>query len=704
MAKPLIPEVRRQLANVEYIERDGFGLLARLGALVNDAGDTREVQELVLRALEQRDRFGPAAEVLDALVRKQGLYPYLDPENLGFMDMIAYEAHRPENLDDVVFHRVQARVYRLLMDGHNIVLSAPTSFGKSLVIDAVAASGRFRNIVVVVPTIALIDETRRRLFERFRATHKIITHPSQKRGDRNIYVLTQERVVEFPDFGHVDFFVIDEFYKLDPRRDADRSLLLNQAFYRLYSPTNHFYLLGPNIQGISEQFPQRFQCTFIRTDYATVASETRRIHATKANRLERLVDLCRTLDEPTLIYCSSPGSARNVASALLQAGVGGANAELNAAVEWIGREYHPRWTFTQALRQAIGIHHGRIPRSLSQFAVRAFNDGALRFLVCTSTLIEGVNTKAKNVIVYDHKISTRNLDFFTFNNIIGRSGRMFQHFVGRVFLFGEPPQEEFPMVDIPLVDQEDVSDSLLIQLDDNDLTDESRKRMQRLRNQNVLPMEVLRANRGIEPLAQINLAQELRRHLNRYYPLLTWSGLPTYDELRAVCRLIWTYLVPGNQRRGGVQSGDQLAFKVNRFRSNPRIRALITSALQESRADPDAAVEDSLEFLRHWADFAFPRYLMAVSRIQETVFGAVGRRAGDYSVFATQVENHFAPAGIAALDEYGVPLQVGRRLAPLLGGGETLDDALAGLRGLSLDRVDLQPFERRLVEEAQAYI
>lgn len=232
MAKPLIPEVRRQLADVEYIERDGFGLLARLGALVNDAGDTREVQDLVLRALEQRDRFGPAAEVLDALVRKQGLYPYLDPENLGFMDMIAYEAHRPGNLDDVVFHRVQARVYRLLMEGQNIVLSAPTSFGKSLVIDAVAASGRFRNIVVVVPTIALIDETRRRLFERFRATHKIITHPSQQRGDRNIYVLTQERVVEFPDFGRVDFFVIDEFYKLDPRRDADRSLLLNQAFYR----------------------------------------------------------------------------------------------------------------------------------------------------------------------------------------------------------------------------------------------------------------------------------------------------------------------------------------------------------------------------------------------------------------------------------------------------------------------------------------
>lgn len=370
MAKPLIAEVRRQLSDADYIEREGFALLARLGALVNDAGDTREVQDLVLRALEHRDRFGPAAEVLDALVRKQGLYPYLNPESLGFMDSVAYEAHKPEDLDDLVFHRVQARVYRLLMEGHSIVLSAPTSFGKSLVIDAVAASGRFRNIVVVVPTIALIDETRRRLFERFRGTHKIVTHPSQQGGDRTIYVLTQERVVEFPDFGRVDFFVIDEFYKLDPRRDSDRSLLLNQAFYRLYSPTTQFYLLGPNIQGISEQFPERFQCTFIRTDYSTVASETRRVHATKHNRLEKLVDLCRTLDEPTLVYCSSPGSARTVAAALQESGVGGASPELDAAVEWIGREYHPQWTFTQALQRGIGIHHGRIPRALSQFAVK----------------------------------------------------------------------------------------------------------------------------------------------------------------------------------------------------------------------------------------------------------------------------------------------------------------------------------------------
>jgi replicative superfamily II helicase len=42
--------------------------------------------------------------------------------------------------DEIVFHRVQAEVYARLMEGENVVLSAPTSFGKSLIIDAVVAS------------------------------------------------------------------------------------------------------------------------------------------------------------------------------------------------------------------------------------------------------------------------------------------------------------------------------------------------------------------------------------------------------------------------------------------------------------------------------------------------------------------------------------------------------------------------------------
>src|SRR5207248_5704561 len=110
------------------------------------------------------------------------------------------------------------------------------------------------------------------------------------------------------------------------------------------------------------------------------------------------------------------------------------------------------------------------------YMVRAFNRDVLRFLVCTSTLIEGVNTKAKNVVIYDDKINKSRIDFFTFNNIKGRSGRMMQHFIGHVYLFHPPPEEELPLVDVPAFTQpEGTPDSLLIQLDRDDLTALSKK-------------------------------------------------------------------------------------------------------------------------------------------------------------------------------------------------------------------------------------
>lgn len=68
---------------------------------------------------------------------------------------------------------------------------------------------------------------------------------------------------------------------------------------------------------------------------------------------------------------------------------------------------------------------------------------------------ELVNTAARNVVVVDNKISNKKCDFFTFNNIRGRSGRMWRHFIGHVYLFNDPPQSELEFVDVPVFTQND---------------------------------------------------------------------------------------------------------------------------------------------------------------------------------------------------------------------------------------------------------
>jgi hypothetical protein len=707
MADNLIDELLARLESPEPLNGDAFGMLRDLAHLVNrdgqrDNSDPR-IQRLVLRALDRREQFSQIGFVLDALVRQRGLYPYLSQNELGFGASVALEIHRPENLVDVVFHSAQASVYQQLLAGNNVILSAPTSFGKSLIIDAMIATNRYHNIVVVVPTIALIDETRRRLGEKFRGVFKMITHASQARADRNIFVLTQERVIDFPPFDGLDFFVIDEFYKLDPRQDSERAMLLNQALYRLLKSGAQFYMLGPNIRELPARLPDRFKATFISTDYATVVSELHRIHATQADKLEKLVNLCRELTEPTLIYCASPASARRVAAALAAAGLGSESTEGSEAGDWAAEHYHPDWVFARAIRRGIGVHHGRVPRALQQYCVRAFNDGILRFLVCTSTLIEGVNTKAKNIVVYDNKISRRKYDYFTFNNIRGRSGRMFQHFVGQVYLFNDPPAEDFPVVDLPLFTQgEQTPESLLIQMGTEDLTPRSRQRLESVEAQNLLPMDTLRANRGIDPTAQLQLATELERNAAGYHSKLSWNQMPDAAQLLTCCQLIWNYLIPDTGMRATVSSGEQLNYRLNRFRLNHSIRRLILQELASQESpDADLAVESVLEFIRYWPTFAFPRLLMALDGIQRVIYQRAGLRPGEYSMFATALENSFLPAGLAALDEYGIPIEVARKNARALGQPTALDEALAAVKSVDLAQLDLTPFERTLVSDTR---
>lgn len=700
-----IAELRQRLRSPESVSAEPFVILKSIAGLVNAPESQDLGRDMLLRALEWRDHFGSLGEILDSMARSTGLFPYANPESLGLRDLIAYEYHRPENLGDLVFHREQAEVYRRLLAGDSVILSAPTSFGKSRIIDAMVATARYNNIVVVVPTLALIDETRRRL-SFFAGSYKLVTHLSQSPAQRNIFVLTAERVVAYTSFPKIDFFVIDEFYKIGAlEEDESRTVALNEAFYRLLRDRGQFYLLGPNIQHIPAGLESAYRCFFYPTRFATVAVDT--VHAPgRGKDPQRLLEVLRSLSEPTLIYCSSPARVNTVARMMLEAGLGVAAPSLQNASSWIGKHYHPDWTLPAGLTQGIGIHHGRLPRSLSQFVVRAFNDERIRFLICTSTLIEGVNTKAKNVVIWDNTIANRPLDFFTFNNIRGRSGRMFQHFVGQVFLFDDPPQEELPFVDFPLFTQDTTTpESLLIQLDAADLTDGSRERIKRFTDQPVLPIELLRTNHAVDPQAQIELAHYIQSNAASSWPKLAWRGFPeNYNQLKFACELIWKYLVPA-RRQHGVRSGSQLTLKTWQLYQTVNTARRVLAELQPgqwSAKTPDEAVERVLQFDRSWAGFELPRLLMTLSSIQREVLSRMALPFGDYSAFAAQAESLFRAPVVASLEEYGIPIQVAEKLQALLRTKDNLDVALESLKALDTTRVKLLPFEAELVRDAQA--
>jgi hypothetical protein len=701
----IIDNIKESISNETWIDSSSFDVIKNLSIVVNNVEFENDARELVIRILEHADKLPESEkEMLNSLVRQVGLFPYLNVDSLSTSDLLAYEFHRPLNMDEenIVFHSAQTKAYFELLSGKNVILSAPTSFGKSLIIDAMISTHKFKNIVIIVPTISLIDETRRRLLK-FAHSYKIITHNEQQPSDRNIFVMTQERALNYEKLENIDFFVIDEFYKLSPDSSSDRAYSLNEIFYKLVKTGAQFYLLGPNVESVPTNTKGSLDYTFIKTDFSTVVTETKRITPSPSAE-EATVNLCKKLDEPTLIYCKSPNSVRGLVSYLLDNGLDASTSELDSAIDWISENYHPDWLLVRALKKGIGIHHGKLPRSLSQYIVKAFNEGSIRYLVCTSTLIEGVNTSAKNVIIFDNKIALKNLDFFTFNNIKGRSGRMFKHFVGNVFILNSEPLCELPTVDIPVLTQKKgTSNKLLVQLDWDDLSDHSKDQVKHIHTQDILDIGIIKRNSGIDPDIQISLAKAINSQSLKAHNLMSWNSYPTYDELNFICGIAWQ-LLKSSERvdRSSIKSPSQLCYKVWQL-INYSIKDMIYYDV-ENGVNPDDAVEKNLNFIRNWAGYIFPRYLKAADSIQRFSFNKLGMRPGSYSFFADSVENLFMPPCVTALEEYGIPQQITLKLADILSLDDGLDVVLNEIQELNVDELDLSPFEKYLISSFKSEI
>ena len=107
--------------------------------------------------------------IVNHLIRETGLYPYIKPSTAFWQDRFVYDAFKVDvgEKEPVTLHLQQSALLKKLLRGDDIAVSAPTSFGKSFVIDAFISIMAPKNVVIIVPTIALTDETRRRLYPKF---------------------------------------------------------------------------------------------------------------------------------------------------------------------------------------------------------------------------------------------------------------------------------------------------------------------------------------------------------------------------------------------------------------------------------------------------------------------------------------------------------------------------------------------------------
>ena len=433
---------------------DVFEKCSEINDLLN-SGMVEEARSRVIKILQRsKGDVSPYEELVNHLIREVGLYPYINSENASWEDAFAYEAFKVNTGEgEQTLHLAQSEVLAALMSGESIAVSAPTSIGKSFVIDAFIAIKKPQNVVIIVPTIALADETRRRLFRKFSAEYKIITTTNASLAEKNILILPQERAFAFIDIlPEIDIFIVDEFYKASTafERENDRANSLLTVMARIGAKSKQRYYLAPNIHSLQPNvFTEGMR--FMRMDFKTVVTVAKRVYNEKREDesqetfVERMLPaLLERFRSKTLVYAGSYSKIKQASNLLVkQIDEKGAQLLVDFS-DWLKRNYSPNFMLAKLAARGVGVHNGNLHRSLAQIQIKLFEEqeGGLDTILSTSSIIEGVNTQAENVILLSNTNGSRAMfDYFTYRNIIGRAGRMFRYFVGRVFLLVRPPEQ-----------------------------------------------------------------------------------------------------------------------------------------------------------------------------------------------------------------------------------------------------------------------
>ena len=151
--------------------------------------------------------------IVNHLIRLTGLYPYINIDNAILEDRLIYDVFKVDTGSEVplTLHREQSNLLKKLLEGKNLAISAPTSFGKSFVVDSFISIKKPNNILIIVPTIALTDEFRRRIYKKFAHEYKIITTTDVEPSQKNIFIFPQERAI-----GSEEILTFRPLHRLSP--------------------------------------------------------------------------------------------------------------------------------------------------------------------------------------------------------------------------------------------------------------------------------------------------------------------------------------------------------------------------------------------------------------------------------------------------------------------------------------------------------
>lgn len=384
----------------------------------------------------------------------------------------------------------QERIWDALAKRGDTAFSAPTSAGKSFVLVRWLAQSLLDSqsnsvMAYIVPSRALISQVRNNLadmFSEYGITPRIITLPTLYRHstDRGtILVMTQERIERLfsvtSDLS-LQALVIDEAHKLgEGARGVVLQRVIDETLARsrmckvvLAAPhaKNTEVLLPRSSASVSLEAPpvvisdsrptvlqnllwitpiprrvSRWSVTLVHDDQLGVIGEFQlgsRVTGKKRQLASLAHHLCG-VEGGNIVFTNGAAEAEEVALHIsglieLSGGLSDIHKDVTDLAKLVKDTIHPSYPLASTLQYGIGIHYGDMPEIARREQERLFDEGKLSFLVCTSTLLEGVNLPCKNLFIWGPSQGRKNrMTEHAFWNLAGRAGRWGREFAGNIF-------------------------------------------------------------------------------------------------------------------------------------------------------------------------------------------------------------------------------------------------------------------------------
>ncbi len=366
----------------------------------------------------------------------------------------------------------QYELFEKLKNSNHYSFSGPTSFGKSFIIEEfikyiIDERNGIDNIAILVPTRALIAQTRKQLKSNINnQIYKIIEYPDipnmyLKDKNKFIFIFTPERLVAYlgnAENPNIDYMFIDEAQKIISDKDT-RSPLYYHAILLAQRKSIKLYFASPNIPNADiflelfeksqeekmiikespvnqnkfyiDLFENEFYAINHQNDLISIKSA---INLTNKTTEEKLNNIIKIIGEgnKNIIYCNSINDTVKIAIGFANVLPIKKNEKVNKVIKLIKENIYDEYYLIDCLERGVAFHFGKLPQNVREKVEELFINGEIDYLFCTSTLLEGVNLPAKNIFILSNSIARGKFSRIDFSNLAGRAGRLKYELNGNV--------------------------------------------------------------------------------------------------------------------------------------------------------------------------------------------------------------------------------------------------------------------------------